>query len=182
MTPEKHLVVEMGIGGYPFPVDGRRQVSSGEYYIGFDLRHHETKSANRNLPLNSENIGLMTANAIQIPLPANCTSEIVICNLLGYIAQRETILPFLSFVFPGILPQIIAESKRVLKTDGQLTIVETITPDNVPYRYIKRLLTKNGFNNLPNQNKHNPNEILQYKKYIPKDNKHGTPYIATFTK
>ncbi len=68
-------------------------------------------------------------NAARLKLPDNSMDEIFMANLLGYTTTQP-------------IDQIIKECARVLRIDGELVIVETLTPNAVLINAIKHPLGK----------------------------------------
>jgi len=75
--------------------------------------------------------------------------------------------------------QIIKESKRVLKQNGKLTIVETITPQDLPLESVTKLLEKKNF--FQSEEKLNIGDYY-YAHEDPPIYPKGIPFIAAFRK
>lgn len=132
MIKPEHFILEIGVGGYPFPATGNRRIEEGQVYLGIDngSRYRNwAKVASERLEekrvLHEGSLALISGDAIQLPFVSEFADEVVVCNVFGDY-----------WAFPRI-PYMILEIQRVLKPGGLLTVVETITPVYCPMKEVK---------------------------------------------
>lgn len=161
--------VEVGCNDSPVTTRGKFPFPPEHQYIGIDtdtqsLERAREQTARANPQVNAQ---FIEADARDLPLPNECADEFFVSNVFGdpsveilrvygIVSERrreimanahpDAIPPGVSeLVRPNdfqVIPAILKEAKRILKPDGKLTILETLTPP--PDDILKVLLENAG--------------------------------------
>lgn len=200
MAEEKNYILEVGVGTKPFSTQGTRRMERDEVYIGVDtgslalmakkLGRSKGESLekaweriNQRLPKRNR-YHLMYADGTYLPFPDHSVSEVVFINTLGYPVPEEHILGEEG----KQTESLVVEASRILKPGGLVTVVETLSPNTLPFPRLNELMRSIGFKCLtPAKDIESLKSILEYTEnpYLRPDIKPTTyspnrPYCATF--
>lgn len=84
---------------------------------------------------------LMYADGVNLPFPDHSISEVVFINTLGYIAPEEYFLEEEG----KQAESLVVEAFRILKPGGLVTVVETLSPNTLPFPVLNEFMRFIGF-------------------------------------
>ncbi len=164
---EGKLIVEIGFGDRPFPLQGSRSLMPHEQYLGIEnfvrVQPDSLKFTRARLvAVAGARAELIGIEGNQLPLDSRSADEIIMANVLGdpLVNHQDVIL---------------AESVRVLKDLGLLTVVETYTPGNFELSRLEAYLRRSGMKRMNNGRERDRKDIRRYNSYNSSDR-----YIAVF--
>lgn len=163
---DKKIILEIGPGHNPFPISGKREIKSGEYYIGVERDPDRAKMSLKQLEsfgLHEDKALIVRGNAVKLGLPSRSVKEVVMCNIIGDPHTDEE-----------HKEKIIKEAWRVLDTKGEIVVVETYTPSY--FGELENLMKKYGMKLMNRRTMYDKNEI---DKYAPSSTKEA--YMAKFS-
>ncbi|MEK7142652.1 MAG: class I SAM-dependent methyltransferase [Patescibacteria group bacterium] len=137
---DKTIIFEIGPGESPFFSQSGKEVKENEFYIGVDLDPEVLKRDQENF--GQENIHFIQAEGEKLPLPDNSADIIVARNYFGQSSNipEEGSLEWAIFYLTKSRFQptwkdrelgfesFLEEARRVLKSKGELVIIEQYTP------------------------------------------------------
>lgn len=133
----KRLVVDIGAGGYPFPIGLRqRKIGEDELYIAIEPAREKVVQAGsllKNFPIGKGSGEAIQARGEWLPLRDKSASQVVIANLVG--DSRLVSQTYPDLIESGLLRGMVTELFRVLKDDGCVLVVE----GHSPYPFVERL-------------------------------------------
>lgn len=134
---KEYIFVDIGTANQPVPVVQQEKFGPGILYIGLDHNPDLLSEAH----LEMQRIGeqkdcLIAADGVKIPLADDCADEVFLGNVLGSPFTKASPTEFL------------IETRRVLKKGGKLTVKETGTPENFPYKVLEQYHREYGFTNF----------------------------------
>ncbi len=156
---EKRIILEVGVGDKPFPIEGKRVISNNEHYIGIDNRVPPSSSlvtAKNKLGQDEKchkgSCDVIGADGRKLPIKTDRVAEVVFSNVFGYVQ-----------IPPKDHKDMIREANRVLRDDGMLTVIETYTPWNAPLKKVANTMRSLGFTQLQDgQDVHSQSAIDRY--------------------
>lgn len=173
----KHIIIEVGTGAEPFPTTGNKTINDGEYYVGVESNERLCMRAKTAIDrIKKPQIGetdIVWADARKLPLVNESVSEVIFCNVFGDLRIYTE------------LDKMVKESLRVLKEDGMLVVVETLTPRDASFKFTNRFLKRRGFEAISDPI-NDLSRIWDFKSNITSNQSdeewYGAPYIALFQK
>lgn len=192
-TKEKQLpsrvFVDLGSGVWPSAFSGNREFKDSDYYVGVDISRKKIEDAlslediarNReNVSRVNKNILFIEGDAASLPFGEKSVDEVFLGNVLG-----ETAIRYID----DFLPEVY----RILKLDGSLVILETITPSVAERRSeegIESLMSKFGFEKvkeIKNGDQEFEAEILKFAGHMERYTKDddfalGNEFVVYFRK
>ncbi|HUC89504.1 MAG TPA: class I SAM-dependent methyltransferase [Patescibacteria group bacterium] len=178
-NPErKRIIVEIGCGSSPFATrvaPGRRALGPNDRYVGVDNFGDDPKKLDRAQELASTyelanrleaQRTIQYGNADALPFGDREVDEVITVNFFGdHRTQR-------------IHDDVAHEIARVLRQDGQLAVVETLTPDRIELPRLRSILGRYGLKQINEGSEHLPDGIAQYAD-APQSSDYGA-YHAQF--
>ncbi len=182
VDPQKHIIVEVGCGHKPFPFRyGGRQLRQSDVYYGIDLFTKVPRDRKRallretrdwNSSYGTKQINLRERDARYLPFDDGVVGDIIYPNVFGDKDTQDR-------------ESLIKEGVRVMRPDyGQITVVETYTPQNMPLEELRELMGKHGLIQFNIGSEGNLDMIGKYSDYTRPGSRsnEGNEYIAIFIK
>lgn len=156
-APVSHITLEIGAGNGTqnwTPLTDRRHFAANEQYIGVDIGGRMVSNISKELVDETDHdmrkkwqdivksrpeeaLRFIQADGTNLPFKNESVDEIVMSNVFGWGAEEE------------ILPNLLHEADRVLKSQGQIIIHDNITPLHVSDEDLKTVIHNAG---LPDDN------------------------------
>ena len=120
----RRVFIDLGSGLFTAAFSGNRALQDNDYYIGVDnnrkkiqaaLTTHDIAANKKNFDNIGKNVFFVQGNGGELPFADSSADEVFLGNVLGDRAIHS-------------VDAFLTEARRILKTDGKLVILETITP------------------------------------------------------